>query len=74
MSLCFNKLGDTGIQALSNALKVNIGLVMLDLFGVEFQDEGATALAEALLLNKSLLDLRLANTKLKGNGATPLIK
>jgi len=47
---------------------------MLDLFGVEFQDEGATALAEALLLNKSLLDLRLANTKLKGNGATPLIK
>ena len=32
LSLGQNKLGDTGMQFLSNALKVNIGLVMLDLF------------------------------------------
>ena len=59
---------------LANALKVNIGLVMVDLFGVEFSDDGALSLAEALLLNKSLLDLRLSNTKVKGNGAVPLLK
>lgn len=62
------------MQLLANALKVNIGLNVLDLFGVEFSDDGAMSLAESLLLNKSLIDLRLANTKVKGNGALPLLK
>ncbi len=67
-------MGDTGLQFIANAIKVNIGLVMLDLFDVEFGDDGALALAEAMLLNKSLLNLRLANTRVKPSGSTPLLK
>lgn len=62
------------MQFLSNALKVNIGLVMLDLFDVEFKDEGATNFAETLLLNKTLVNLRISNTKVKSTGSTPLLK
>jgi len=58
-----NRLGNAGIQAISNAIKVNIGLTMLDLFDVEFSDDGALSLAEAILINKTLTNLRLANTK-----------
>ncbi len=57
-----NKLGDVGLQYLSNALKVNTGLAFLDLFDADFGEEGAISLAEALLLNKSLVNLRLCNT------------
>jgi Ran GTPase-activating protein (RanGAP) involved in mRNA processing and transport len=41
LNLGQNKLGDTGVQFLANALKVNIGLTHLDLFDVEFGDDGA---------------------------------
>lgn len=74
LNLGMNKLGDTGVQYLGNALKVNIGLVLLDLFGVDFSNEGALALAEAFLLNKTLYNLRLANTTVRGDAATPLLK
>ncbi len=67
-------MGDTGVQFIANALKVNIGLTHVDLFDVEFGDDGALQLAEALLLNKTLINLRLANTKVKPTGSTPLLK
>jgi Ran GTPase-activating protein (RanGAP) involved in mRNA processing and transport len=74
LNMGMNKLGDSGVQYLANALKVNIGLHFVDLFDVEFGDDGAMALAEALLLNKTLINLRLANTRVKPSGSTPLIK
>ena len=58
---------------MSDAIKTNKALVMLDMFDCDFEEEGALSLAEALLLNKTLLTLRLANTHAGVNGSTPLI-
>lgn len=69
-----NRLGDTGVSYISNALKVNNTLEVIDLFDVDFQDEAAISLAEAILINRTLTNLRLANTKVSPNGSLPLLK
>lgn len=53
-------MGDGGVHALAEALKVNTVLQMLDLRYNSVGAEGADALAEALKVNTSLqtLDLR----------------
>lgn len=74
LSMGQNNLGDAGINYLANALKVNKGLVFLDLFDCEFSDEGAIKLAESLLMNTTLISLRIANTKVQPIPAQTLIK
>ena len=59
-----NKLGDEGIDHLSEALGLNTELEHLDLFDVEFTNYGARFLETALRRNTvTLKSLRLANTK-----------
>lgn len=52
---------------------MNVGLVFLDLFDVNFGDEAGILLGNALQTNKTLLSLRLSNTSLNFKGATTLL-
>ena len=69
-----NRLGDEGIDYLSEAIGVNTTLEHLDLFGVEFSNHGARFLERGFLRNTiTLKSLRLANTKVSVNSAESLI-
>ena len=69
-----NKLGDEGMDYLSEALAVNTVLEYLDLFDVPFSNTGARFLERALQRNTmSLKNLRLANTKVTVDHAETLI-
>lgn len=69
-----NRLGDEGIDYLSEAIAVNTVLEHLDLFGVEFSNHGARFLERALRRNSvTLKSLRLANTKVTVEHAESLI-
>lgn len=58
-----NRLGDEGIDHLSEALAVNSCLEYLDLFDVPFGNNGGKFLERALRRNTiTLKNLRLANT------------
>jgi len=69
-----NRLGDEGIDYLSEAVTTNTTLEHLDLFGVEFSNHGARFLERALRKNTiTLKSLRLANTKVSVDQAESLI-
>ena len=64
LRLASNKLGDEGIDHLSEALSVNTSLEHLDLFDVSFSNDGARFLERALRRSTLLLKtLRLSNTR-----------
>ena len=64
LRLSSNKLGDEGIDHLSEALFLNTCLEHLDLFDVGFTSSGARFLDRALRKSTSLLKtLRLSNTR-----------
>ena len=49
LNLGSNKLGNIGFTLLGDALKTNKGLLYLDLFDSDCEDDGAIGLAEGLL-------------------------
>ena len=69
-----NRLGDEGIDHLSEALAINTALEHLDLFDVPFTNNGARFLERALRRNTiTLKSLRLANTRVTVDHAEILI-
>lgn len=75
MRLGLNRLGDEGIDYLSEALALNSALEHLDLFDVEFTNFGARFLETALRRNTATLkSLRLSNTKVTVDHAQLLVE
>ena len=69
-----NRLGDEGLDYLSEALALNRVLEHLDLFDVEFSNQGARFLELALRRNSiTLKTLRLANSRVTVDQAELLV-
>ncbi|KAH7055043.1 hypothetical protein BKA57DRAFT_524603 [Linnemannia elongata] len=67
-----NSIGDSGAQALSEALKTNSTLTTLNLGCNSIGGNGAQALSEALKSNSTLTTLSLGNNWIGDNGAQAL--
>ena len=63
-----NEIGDIGTLTIGQALKVNQGLVKLDLSRNRLMDQGATALAGAIERNKVLRELNLSKNNMGDEG------
>ena len=72
LSLRYCGVTDLGALELSKALKTNIVLTSLNLYGNEMTDDGATSLVGALRVNRSLRTLSLGRNKIGDRGATEL--
>ena len=69
LNLSGNQIGVSGCQALSKALKINMGLKSLDLFSNIVDVDGARALKEALVVNNTIQSLDLGLNRLRDKGA-----
>jgi Leucine Rich repeat len=54
-------IGDSGAAAITEALKLNTSLRLLNLGGNKIGDSGAAAIAEAVMLSSSVRELNLCN-------------
>ena len=68
LDLSNNKLGYSGIETLSNALKINKTIKCLNLFHNLFDVNGARRLEEVLKVNNSLLELDIGYNRIKNVG------
>jgi Ran GTPase-activating protein (RanGAP) involved in mRNA processing and transport len=59
IDLSTNKIGDTGLRYISEALKGNTALKVLLLKNNNITSEGARSLAEGLAQNNGLVEVRL---------------
>jgi len=57
LSISDNKIGNTGVAHLMEALKTNRSLRRLDIINVDLDDAGAAIVAKALLQNSTLKEL-----------------
>ncbi|KAF9927192.1 hypothetical protein FBU30_003438 [Linnemannia zychae] len=71
-NLMSNLIGDSGTQALSEALKINSTLTTLNLKWNPIGDSGAQALSEALKINSTLTTLSLESNKIGESGTQAL--
>jgi hypothetical protein len=72
ISLWGHGLGNEDAAALSNALKVNTLVTVIDLGDNQIGDEGATALADALKVNTSVTTISLLYNQIDSEGASAL--
>ena len=68
-----NKLDNTGVAYLADAIATNTALEYLDLFDVNFSNEGASHLDSAIRKNTSLKSIRLANTHISADYSESLM-
>ncbi|KAJ1491756.1 hypothetical protein T484DRAFT_3102331 [Baffinella frigidus] len=73
LSLSWTGIGDWGLEALSDVLKVNTVLTSLDLYHNDIGPRGAGALARALWRNYSLLNVNLDSNNIGDEGASDFI-
>jgi ethanolamine utilization microcompartment shell protein EutL len=71
ISLYQSKLGDEGMKALAEGLKVN-NVQHIDLSDNQIGDEGAKALAEALKVNTSIRSIEISTNKIGDEGIKAL--
>ena len=70
LDLRFNRIGDEGVKAISESLKVNAVLTRLDLRDNDIGDDGAKSIAEALKSGMSALtSLGLVSNNIGDDGA-----
>jgi hypothetical protein len=74
LSLSYNRIGDTGAQALAKALETNTCVTALYLRENQIGDTGAQALAKALETNTCVTTLSLDNNRIGVTGAQALAK
>ncbi|KAF9342539.1 hypothetical protein BGX26_007326, partial [Mortierella sp. AD094] len=72
LNLDLNSIGDSGAQALAEALRTNSTLTALNLSNNLIRSNGAQALAEALKTNSTLNTLNVWNNSIGDNGARAL--
>ncbi|KAF9091666.1 hypothetical protein BGX29_010834, partial [Mortierella sp. GBA35] len=68
----YNEIGDNGVEALSEALKINSTLNSLDLSNNRIGDYGLVVLSAALKTNPTLTTMNLRNNSIGPNGAQAL--
>ena len=73
LSLSWTGIGDWGLEALSDVLKVNTVLTSLDLYHNDIGPRGAGALARALWRNYSLMTVNLDSNNIGDEGAADFI-
>ena len=74
LDLSHNSLGYTGVQALSNALKINTTIKKLNLFHNLFDVDGARRIGELLKNNKTLEELDIGYNRIKNEGFKYIVK
>jgi Ran GTPase-activating protein (RanGAP) involved in mRNA processing and transport len=73
LSLSWTGIGDWGLEALSDVLKVNTVLTSLDLYHNDIGPRGAGALARALWRNRTLIDVNLDSNNIGDEGVGDFI-
>ena len=74
LDLSCNQLGYSGIETLSNALKINKTIKKLNLFHNLFDVNGARRLAEVLKMNNTLEELDIGYNRIKNPGFKSIIQ
>ena len=74
MDLSCNNLGYSGIETLSNALKINKTIKKLNLFHNLFDVNGARRLSDALKINNILEELDIGYNRIKNTGFKSIIE
>lgn len=67
-------MGSEGCKHLAEALKINIGLINLNIASNNIGPEGCKYLAEALLINKTLTNLNISRNNIESKGCKFLSK
>jgi ubiquitin-protein ligase/Ran GTPase-activating protein (RanGAP) involved in mRNA processing and transport len=74
LDLSCNQLGYSGIETLSNALKINKTIKKLNLFHNLFDVNGARRIGEVLKINKHLEELDIGYNRIKNSGFKNIIE
>ena len=74
LDLSCNQLGYSGIETLSNALKINKTIKKLNLFHNLFDVNGARRLGDVLKINNSLEELDIGYNRIKNSGFKSIIQ